>query len=217
MCRCLRLVEVNTCPDLSASSPLDRAIKGALFSDVFNLVGSPLVNRPARVAAIKEALKRESRQQGDRAERVAAVGGDQGVRARGSQGRDARSRSRHLAPGEKAAWYALVWLHVGDSHSVSLRPFHTHNTHTHTHTCTLHTPRYEELTAAEISLIQQCEDEFRRQECTQFERIYPDVDLGEAFAPLFETQVLCCSGCTYIVEANNAYEFPGDSEPACIL
>ena len=30
----LRLVEVNTCPDLSASSPLDRAIKGALFSDV---------------------------------------------------------------------------------------------------------------------------------------------------------------------------------------
>ena len=149
MCRChwcvtatdapLRLVEVNTCPDLSASSPLDRAIKGALFSDVFNLVGSPLVNRPARVAAIKEALKRESRQQGDRSERAAAVGGDQGVRARGSQGRDARSRSRHLAPGEKAAWYALVWLHVGDSHSVSLPPFHTHNTHTHTHTHT-HVP-----------------------------------------------------------------------------
>ena len=143
MCRChwcvtatdapLRLVEVNTCPDLSASSPLDRAIKGALFSDVFNLVGSPLVNRPARVAAIKEALKRENRQQGDRAERAAAVGGDQGVRARSKQGRDARSRSRHLAPGEKAAWYALVWLHVGDSHSLSLPPFHTHTHVPYTH------------------------------------------------------------------------------------
>lgn len=39
------LVEVNTCPDLSASSPLDRAIKGALFSDTFTLIGSQLVNR----------------------------------------------------------------------------------------------------------------------------------------------------------------------------
>ena len=39
-------------------------------------------------------------------------------------------------------------------------------------------------------MIQQCEDEFRRQEATQFERIYPDEELGETFAPLFETQVV---------------------------
>jgi len=53
------LVEVNTCPDLSASSPLDRAIKGALFSDTFTLIGCPLVNRVARVATMKQHLKHE--------------------------------------------------------------------------------------------------------------------------------------------------------------
>jgi hypothetical protein len=39
-----------------------------------------------------------------------------------------------------------------------------------------------------VSMIQQCEDEFRRQEATQFERIFPDEELGETFAPLFESQ-----------------------------
>jgi len=31
-------------------------------------------------------------------------------------------------------------------------------------------------------MIQQCEDEFRRQEATQFERIFPDEELGETFS-----------------------------------
>jgi len=42
--------------------------------------------------------------------------------------------------------------------------------------------RFDELSASEISMIQQCEDEFRRQEATQFERIFPDEELGEAFS-----------------------------------
>jgi tubulin polyglutamylase TTLL4 len=33
------LLEVNVCPSLCSSSPLDRKIKHTLLSDIFNLVG----------------------------------------------------------------------------------------------------------------------------------------------------------------------------------
>ena len=52
------LVEVNTCPDLSASSPLDRAIKGALFSDAFSLVGVPVCSHnPNRHEKVEKAMQ----------------------------------------------------------------------------------------------------------------------------------------------------------------
>ena len=46
---------------------------------------------------------------------------------------------------------------------------------------------YHDLTPSEISMIQECEDEFRRQESTQFERIFPDQHFGEVFVDLFES------------------------------
>lgn len=39
------LIEVNTAPDMSASSPLDKTIKGAVFTDTYTLVGIPLCKR----------------------------------------------------------------------------------------------------------------------------------------------------------------------------
>ena len=33
------LLEVNVCPSLNSSSPLDRKIKHTLLSDIFNLIG----------------------------------------------------------------------------------------------------------------------------------------------------------------------------------
>jgi len=81
---------VNTCPDLSASSPLDRAIKGGLFSDAFSLVGIPVCSHnPNRHEKVEKALQGSA----------AAGGGRRGESAKGTR------LKKPAPPPDKFEWY----------------------------------------------------------------------------------------------------------------
>ncbi|KAJ1481002.1 tubulin-tyrosine ligase family-domain-containing protein [Baffinella frigidus] len=132
------LVEVNTCPDLSASSPLDRAIKGALFSDTFSLVGVPVCSHnPNRHEKVEKAMQGQQ--------------GPGGAARRGESAKGTRLK-KPAPPPDKFEWY-------------------------------------DDLTAADVTMMRESEDEFRRQESTRFQRLFPPVEPGaqDRLSALFET------------------------------
>eukprot|EP00283_Hemiselmis_rufescens_P006881 CAMPEP_0173421546 /NCGR_PEP_ID=MMETSP1357-20121228/2624_1 /TAXON_ID=77926 /ORGANISM="Hemiselmis rufescens, Strain PCC563" /LENGTH=344 /DNA_ID=CAMNT_0014384473 /DNA_START=64 /DNA_END=1096 /DNA_ORIENTATION=- len=51
------LIEVNTAPDMSASSPLDKAIKGSVFTDTYTLVGIPIANSASKSQQVLSKLR----------------------------------------------------------------------------------------------------------------------------------------------------------------
>jgi hypothetical protein len=197
------LVEVNTCPDLSASSPLDRAIKGTLFTDTFTLVGVPVSSRapPAPPASRHHARQRSrargavgvcAERQGRRTARARGAGAAGPPRRRRRRG-PARGLARRRAPaatrGPAGARRVVRRLDVcragrlprppkprkgGGAGVPGLRG--------------VHDPRGARRLQA---MVRESEDEFRRQEeATHFQRLFPPVDRAshERLAALFETQ-----------------------------
>jgi len=54
------LLEVNVCPSLSSSSPLDRQIKTTLISDILNLIGFKPYNKIRKTKKVKSNQGRSS-------------------------------------------------------------------------------------------------------------------------------------------------------------
>ncbi|EKX49301.1 hypothetical protein GUITHDRAFT_135992 [Guillardia theta CCMP2712] len=125
------LVEVNTSPDLSASSPLDKEIKGSLFTDTFTIVGAEVVKQKKHHGRSRDPQP-ETR-----------------VRPTGSADESRRKPSNNLQ--------------------------------------TTSTSWFSDLTPLDIQVLQQSEDEFRRQESTQFEILYPHPSMCEIYEPMFES------------------------------